>query len=211
MLAELRTGITQSAEGSVNPARAGRFGELITGDAIGKYYELAKQGRLFLASMNAGAVLGTALTATAVTVTLYNPSGSGCNLSVIAGGVSYTTSAAGASTRSLVWAGNVDPAAAIPTAQTALTVRPVLLGAGFTSVGRAFSACTLPAAPVVVRVFPLGYVNVATTPTTVAPLAIIDYVDGALSLAPNTAVTIQGIATVNESGIVSIVWAEIPV
>lgn len=211
MLAEVRTGVTLTGDGSVGPARAGRFGELVTSEAFGKYYEIARQGRLFLASMNAGAVLGTALTATAVTVTLYNPSGSGHHLSVIAGGVSWTTVTADASARSAVWAANTDPSAAILITTTALTVRPALLGSGFTSVGRAFSAATLPAAPVIVRVFPSGHSNVATTATAVGGLANVDYVDGALCLAPNTAVTVQAISTANESGIVSICWAEIPV
>jgi hypothetical protein len=43
-----------------------------------------------------------------------------------------------------------------------------------------------------------------------AELAETDYVDGSLCLGQNTAVTLQGIATA-ASGIISLVWAEIPV
>jgi hypothetical protein len=211
MLAEIRTGIQQSQDGAVNPARAGRFNELIGGEAVGKYYEIARQGRIFCASMQAGASLGTALTATAVTFTLYNPSASGVNLSLLQCGVCLSTEVVNAETGILVYAANVDPSAAIPSATTPLTVRPALLGASANSAGRAFSAATLPATPVVVRVFPLAHNQVATTATSLSGLAAVDYVDGALALAPNTAVTIQQIKTTADSGIVSMVWAEIPV
>lgn len=211
MLAEVRTGFVQAGDGAVNPARAGRFGELVTQDAVGKYYEIARQGRIFVAALNAGAALGTALTATAVTVTLYNPTGSGVNLSILQGAVTWTTQTAGVSVASLVWAVNADPSAAIPATTTALTVRPALIGGSANSSGRAFSAATLPAIPVVARVFPLGASQVVTTSSALGGLAATDYVDGALCLAPNTAATIQQIATVTQSGIISIIWAEIPV
>lgn len=209
MLAEVRTGIVQAQDGAVNPARADRFGDIVTQDAVGKFYEIARQGRIFVAAMQAGASLGTALTATAVTVTLYNPSGSGVNLSLIQCAIAVTTEAtvaAGAKTV-LVYAANVNTAAAAPTATTALTVRGALLG-GPAGQGQAYSAATLPAVPVIVRVHPLGLNN--QTAAGDAMLAMTDNVEGALSLAPNTAVTIQGIATAS-SGIISVVWAEIPV
>ena len=213
MLAEVKTGMIQAGDGSVNVIRAGRFGEVITGEAVGKYYELSKQGRIFCASMQAGAVLGTALTTAAVTVTLYNPTGSGVNLSWLQTAIAFTALQVTTSTlETLVYAANTDPTFAIPTGMTQLTARPALIGAPYTSQGRAFSAATTPAAPVVIRIFPLTAYCTVTTQLAESGLAATDYVDGAIVLAPNTACTIQELATTTQAtGIISIVWAEIPV
>lgn len=211
MLSEARSGVVLASDGSLNPLRTDRFGSLVGAESVGKYYELARQGRIFTASMTAAANFGTVLTATAVTFTLYNPFASTVNLAILQTTIAFGSQVANAETGYLVYAGNVDPAAAIPVTTTALTVRPALLGASANSFARAFSAATLPAAPVVVRVFPLGHSQVATTATAQSGLAGIDYVDGALALAPNTAVTLQLIKTTTETGIASMVWAEIPI
>ena len=212
MLAEVKTGMIQAGDGSVNVARAGRFGEVITGEAVGKYYEMSKQGRVFCASQQAGAVMGVSLTATAVTVTLFNPSGSGVNLSLLQTSIAFTAlQTTTTTTEVLVYAVNPDPSSAIPTGMTQLTVRPALIGAPYTSMGRAFSAATVPAAPVVVRIFPLAAYCTSGTQLAESGLAATDYVDGAIVLAPNTAVTIQELATTTQAtGIISMVWAEIP-
>ena len=39
MLAEIRSGITQQADGTVAPGRASRLGAIIVGEGQGKYYE----------------------------------------------------------------------------------------------------------------------------------------------------------------------------
>jgi hypothetical protein len=72
-----------SGDGSPVPVRLGRNGELIIGNGHGKYYEQVARGKCYHASMQAGASMGTALTATAVTLTLYNPVNSGMLLSLI--------------------------------------------------------------------------------------------------------------------------------
>ena len=213
MLAELKTGMVQAGDGSISVARAGRFGEVITGEAAGKYHEFAKQGRIFCASQQAGAVAGIALTNTAVTVTLYNPSGSGVNLSWLQTAISFTALQTTTNTHEvLVYAATPDPTFAIPTGQTQLTVRPALIGAPYTSMGRAFSAATTPSpAPVVVRIFPLS-AHCETTQLAEWGLSATDYVDGALVLGPNTSVTIQELATTTQAtAIISLVWAEIPI
>ena len=212
MLSEVRTGPVLSSDGSVNVARAGRIGELLTSDAVGKYYQAAVDGRLFMASRVATAVTGTALTATAVTFTLWNPPTSTVNVSVISGhvniGVLQTTTG---NIPTYVWAANVNPGAAIMATTTSLIVRPGLLG-GSVGQAQAFSAATLPAVPVIVRLFPLATACTATTQLAEVSLAAIDNVDGAIVLAPNTAVTIQGIATTTEiSAFISMTWIEVPI
>ena len=211
MLAEIRTGIVRASDGTVNPARAGRFGELICGDTVGKYFELAKQGQLFCASMQGGTTLGTVLQNTAVTFTLYNPSASGVLVSLLECSISFTALQVTTTTiETLVYAANLNTAAAIPTATTALTVRSALLGAG-SGQAQAFSAATLPATPVVIRVFPLNAFCTVTTQLAESSLSATDKIDGAIVLQPNTAVTIQELATTTSaSGIISMLWAEIP-
>jgi hypothetical protein len=210
MILQGQVGPQVVADGSQVNTRLGRLGELFISDSVGKYYELCRRGQIFSAAMQAGASLGTALTSTAVTLTLYNPAGSGVNLVLLQCGVNMTTVPVVAEVNTLVYAGNVNTAAAAPSTVTAAVIQSGLLG-GAAGQGKAYTAATLPAAPVVVRTFPLAWSNVVTTEGYVGGLGVMDYVDGALSLAQNTAVTIQQIAGTTASGIVFMTWAEIPV
>lgn len=200
--------MVEAGQGSVNPMRAGTFGELLVNDAVGKYFELARAGHIYVASMQAGANLGTALTATAITFTLFNPPGSGMDIALLECAAVITTEpavAAGAKAV-LVYAANEDPEQALPTATTKLTVRPAMLGGQRRGRAVAFSAATLPGTPIIVRVHPLSLNNQSAVGG--VQLAAVDKVDGAISLSPNSMVTVQGIAT-QAQGIISMVWAEI--
>src|SRR6266850_2113438 len=75
-----RAGAIQIGDGSEYPTRIGRLGDLVISAASGEYFELAKQNRMFVASQQAGAVFGTALTATVV--------GSSGALDFVNGGIS---------------------------------------------------------------------------------------------------------------------------
>jgi len=196
-----------AADGSPVPVRLGRNGELIIGNGHGKYHEQVARGKCYHAAMQAGASLGTALTATAVTLTLYNPANSGVLLSLIHANVAITTVPGGAGTAIYALAINANPLAAAPTAATPAVVRNCLLGSA-AGVGLAYTAATLPAAPVIARVIP-GGIYWATAAAAAAPMVAEDWVDGSIVLAPNTAVTIQGIG-VASSGIASMMWEEIP-
>src|SRR5690242_6307354 len=99
---EFQVGDRIVANGSENLARSGRFGELIVSESVGKYYELSKQGRIFTTARQAGAAMGTALTATAVTLMLYNPSGSGVNLAILHSTVALTATQTTTATGSVV-------------------------------------------------------------------------------------------------------------
>lgn len=211
MEALIRTGDMKRADDVEGPARGGRFGEMVTNASIGRYYELAKQGKLFTAAMQAGASLGTALTAAAVTFTLYNAS-KDHNLSLLICGVNITTEpAAGAGVKTtFAYAISNDPGLSpiVTAGQAKLTVDPVLMGAPFTSVARAFSACALPATPTVKRWHPYSMNH--QTAVGIGLLGGIDLVDGAICLQPNTAVTLQGIGTA-VSGVIHMLWGEIPI
>ena len=206
-LMEGMTGPGFGADGARQPARVGRTAELIIGNGHGKYHEAVSRGKCFHASMQAGASLGTALTATAVTLTLYNPLNSGVLLALLHASVAITTVPGGAGTAVFAFGVNVNPLAAVPSATTPATVRNCLLGSA-AGVGQAYTAATLPAAPVIARVMP-GGIYWATAAAAAAPMVAEDWVDGSLILAPNSALTIQGVG-VATSGIVSLMWEEIP-
>lgn len=175
-------------------------------DAHGRYFEAASRpGRVFAASLQAGTALGTALTLTAVTLTLWNPAGSGVLVSILSAGVAITTAPAGSA--ALVYAVNFNPIGAAPATVTALASgsRAMPLGSEVVPVAKVYSAATLPAAPVAARV--LATV-LATGSTGVGYFR--DDVAGAIVLAPNSCVTIQNIGTAM-SGIVDIMWEEIPI
>ncbi len=218
MIIEGVVGAQTKADGSVTQPRLGRLGELYTGECVGKYFELARRGQCYMASMQAAASLGTALTATAVTITLFNPLGSGVNgailqCTVAGAGIPQTTTA---TFQNVVYAVNPVTTQIAPTGLTNAIVIPALLGgtgaaAQSNNLVKAYTACTLAAAPVIARVHPFGFANF-TTNAVMAGSAAIDYVDGALTIAQGTACTLQGIATTTAtSGLISIVWAEIPV
>ena len=198
-------------DGAQRTLRLGRTGEQAVQMAHGGYYEPVSRGKVYHASMQAGASLGTALTATAVTLTLYNPATSGVNLSLMRVRVGVTTfiaAGAGPLTTAYVLAANTNVLAAAPTATTSATIRNSLLG-GAAGVGLAYTAATLPAAPVVVRSIGSLYLIGATLQTSMA-YNIDDWIDGEIVVAPNTAITLQAIGSAT-SGIVSMSWEEIPI
>ncbi len=174
--------------------------------AHGEWYNAVTRGKVFEATLQAGASLGTALTATAVTLSLYNPSGSGVRLILLQVKVAITTILGGAGTTAYVLAANLDPTAAVPASVTPVTPRNLLLGGGVAVAGLAYSAATLPAAPEVIRVIGSTYYATAAA---VAPVSFEDNVNGAVVLPVNTVVTVQGIGQTS-SGIVSLMWEEVP-
>lgn len=198
-LLEGRVGIPPTSEGVVAPVRLGMRGELVVGLAHGRSREGVSRGAVFHAAMQAGAALGTALTAAATTLTIYNPIGSGVVLSVLH--VSAGLTAVPAGNAALVYAVSVNPLAAAPVPGVLATVRSNRLGP---SGGRgvAYTACTLPAVPVVARV--LGNVSVSTSAA-----QILDEVQGMLELPENTALTVQGLGAA-ATGLIAVTWEEIP-
>lgn len=183
-------------------ARAGKTGEGIVGFAHAQYSEAASRGKLYTACGQAEITFGTGLTSTAVTFTLFNPLGSPVDLHVLNCGITVRTATTAGH---LVWAANINPAAAAPATNTELAVRNCKLN-GSAGYGIAYSATTLPATPVAIRT--AGYAGVISATAGAAGI-IRDYVDGAIVLAPNTAVTIQGI-TIAGTGIIDMLWEEVP-
>lgn len=212
MLLEAQVGPRLVAPGSENPLRSARSGALVTTDAHGRYAEAIRAGNCYYAT-SVGASLGTALTATGVTLTLYNPQNSQTYLSLLHVGVAITTPPAAAAVGALVLAANVNPIAAVPGTNTlAANWGNALLGATpGRGVGQPYTATTLPAAPITVRNLG-GWAFVGTAASSTGFGIVNDEVAGLIMLAPNTAVTVQGILSASSwTGTVSMVWEEIPI
>lgn len=156
----------------------------------------------FVASTQAGVATSTALSTTQTGFTLSNPAGSGVNLVVLQTTLACTTAPAGAAT--ILYAANVNPAAAAVTQTTPLSVRAAVLGQTRTGAGLAASAVTLPAAPVVVRA-----IGGPVAASSISPPYMVDNVDGALVIAPGCALSINSLTTAI-SAVISMVWREVP-
>lgn len=156
---------------------------------------------IYLASTQAGQATSIALSTTQTGITLTNPLGSGKTLVLLqfTGAVTTVTASAAA----LTLTANVDANAAEAVHTTPLTVRRANLGAGGTGVGLADSAATLPAAPIVVRSYQL-----AVAASNITPAAIIDYIDGAIQVAPGCSVSINSVTTA-VVGVWALIWEEI--
>src|SRR5574343_125822 len=93
MLNEIRSGFTTLSDGTVAPARASRVGCLVNGDGQGRYYEATSRGNVFSAGLTAwtstvaaGNIIGAAAAAS-TQFAVWNPFGSGKNLSILKFGV----------------------------------------------------------------------------------------------------------------------------
>lgn len=175
-----------------------RFGASRVTPSVGEYEEMASRNQLYTACNQAEVTYGTALTATAVTYTLYNPIGSPVDLVLfLVSWATRTSSTAG----HLVLAANVNNSAAAVVHGTPLTVRNCKLD-GSAGYGLADAAATLPAAPVAI----LALASMGVTVT--GEQSSLD-IKGAVILGPNTAVTVQGITVVG-TGVISMIWRERP-
>lgn len=86
---ELRVGPQSSSDGTTQPVRGTRMGALSTGDAQGSFYEQASRGNIFslmlsawTSTIAAGNIVGAAAAAS-TQFALWNPVGSGKNLSLL--------------------------------------------------------------------------------------------------------------------------------
>ena len=202
MVIEGTAGQRVVSDGADAEIRMGRYGCAAVMDSHARYYDAVSRGNCYIASMQAAAALGTALTATAVTMTLFNPAGSGRNLVLM-----QTTLAVvvGTTAGFVVYGVNGTAGQAAPTVTTVLAsgIQNALVGGGNTAVGVVYSAATLPAAPVARRVL-AGIIS--TTPGGVH--TIIDNVEGGIILQPGMMVTVQGV-TSNATGVISYLWEEV--
>ena len=222
MLAEIRTGLIQNGEGAVSPARASRVGALISGDGQGRYYEQTSRGMVFSAGLTAWTstvAAGNIILATAAPsaqFAVWNPSGSGRNLSllkfqcyVISGtaplpGVFHSAMAVAPSIASSVaatygWFANNNVAMGVTS-----VARVVASQAGATLTGS--SALTI------IRASDLAIGAGALVPANLMQPKMTEYIDGDIFIPPGTGwvPTWQAAGTLLLGGY-SVTWEEIPI
>lgn len=164
-----------------------------------------KAGQMFTAA-NVAAKSVVAVSTTATGVILYNPVGSNKMLYIVDGSWAWTT--APGAVHNIGWA-SMAPNITAPSSLTAIG-SGVLTCQGFgnagNSVARAYDAATLPAAPVMLRIFGGAAYGSGVSES---PYSIIDYVDGALAVPAGGAIVFAAVTT-TMVGLGSITWVEVP-
>lgn len=204
MLNEIRVGPVASSDGTVNPARAAKTGELVSVDAHGRYYEACSRGLVFIVA-NTAAQASSTSSATATGLILSNPLGSGKVLSII--DITVGVGAAVAAAFEVGLFANINVLAAAVVQTTPITPRCALLGSAAASVALLASAATLPAAPTHIKaLLASGWVT-----ATAQSIEIMQHdIAGSIILLPNTAVSIQSVVGA-QLIIASITWEEVPI
>lgn len=202
-----KVGVRPGSDGNEEVLRLGRTTELIVGDAHGRYYEAVSRGNCFAVANQAGVATQAGLSATTPVLTLFNPKESGVNAVIMYAGAIFSVAFAAAAA---VWlAANMNVAAA-DTTGTEATPRNLLLGNNKRASIQAFTAATLPAAPIAIAQLGVGLTGAITTVPTGAPIG--RWFDGGVILKPGSAVSIQ---TSTASGAAATfceyIWEEVPI
>lgn len=188
------------------PIRLAKTGETAFCNTHGFYHEMTSRGNTFAVCNQTGVASQAGLSATTPILTLYNPIGSGVNLSLIYAGVSQMVAAAAAA--AVFLAANTNTAAAAVTGTATTAHRSGLLGGG-TPKATPLLAATLPAAPVAIDV--LGALLTGAITTTPGVQAIGKFYDGSVILKENTAISIQTSTASGALGLLAtFIWEEVP-
>jgi hypothetical protein len=206
----IKPGVVTAQDGTYPELRGARKGGLVSQDVGGRYEEGAYRGAIFGVGQTSAAAL-TAVGTGVTGLTLFNPTGSGKNLSLLDVSVAFTPLTLATVGITVVLAGVAQ--AATPTGLTVLTAASTLVGGGNLPVAKTYSAATLTTAPIILRVVGNWQSTVLTTSggaTAVAAL-LKDEVAGAIIVPPGAVICLAGIGTVADASVIaSMTWEEIP-
>lgn len=209
---------TSATDGSTNPLLLGQQGDLLVSELHGKYYNQNKRGNLFFASTAAaGVTLSIFSNASYTGLALWNPQGSGKNLSIVRTSWGQTTAATTAAGLGYAWLNNAG--AAIGTGQP-------LSAFSTTGVIRGTCSCSLPTVgnSVVTNAVISATLTTAMTwgrqatvsaligaNSTVAGLVLFEDHDGAMIVPPGTFWAITSTAASGATAwSISTYWEELP-
>lgn len=192
----------------------GRSGEALTGMLHAPYYEAVKRGRVFIGS---NAVTGLAIpiySAKANALTLWNPTGSGVDLVLLAyyAGFYSTAGIAGSIGYFRVTPAGSDIGTGAPII-TATQTSPMnaYLNGGYASVAKFSPAVnTVTDTPTIIQTAALS-ISTLTVATAVAPFQMVDKIEGRIVVPPNCAVQVCGTTAIAIVANQSLVWEEVPV
>lgn len=195
-------------DGSLVDPRMTKDLGLVCQDLHGRFYESTYRGNTFIASTAvAGVAPGTALSTTPP-FTLYNPLGSGTNLSIVSASIGYISGTLGAGT--IVYAVNNNTAQAAPTGGTSLVPINTFVGNNTLPHGKVFQGATLAVAPTILRdcVILGAFAGAAAL---FPPIR--DIVDGTIIIIPGASISLQGVAAAGTTPLLTfaVTWEEIPV
>lgn len=204
MQAEVRTGPVVSADGSIQPARGGKTGEIIVADAHARFHEATVRGAVYSGSI-VGQVTTVGLATTYTGLCLSNPVGSGKVVSIISVGYAFIVAFAAGSVIGLMTGYN---AATNVTHTTPVTVRSNLYTGGGGNVALLDSAATLPTAPTLNEILGAGLTGAITTSVFIPSGAI--PIDGRIALPPGGyAAFYTSTASGAAAGAFSFTWEEV--
>jgi hypothetical protein len=196
-----QVGAQYVAENGDARLRAGVNGELITGTAHGKYYEAVSRGNVFYAASQDATTWSVELDLTHTGLVVYNPIGSGVNLSMLQAGFSLTVAPVAITHISIFGGGS---AAGITVHTTPLVPACMKLGGNAPKAG-ADAAATLVGAPVHLLPFMGGFTAGALYATSPS---VVD-IDGSILVPPGY---YCGLASLTAAvGFGALVWEEVPV
>lgn len=207
MIAELKVGIQNIANGVQNTLRGEKTGGLVVTNTHGQFHESAVQGKVMYATNAVAWVAPGTAFSTTPPLALWNPPSSGFNLSITKVSVGYVSGTLGAGNIAI---GQITAQNTVPTTGTEIT--PVCSLIGFPrGVGRAFSGSTFASAPTILR--PVFNMGAFVGTTAVAPQDCDILIDGSIVVTPGSAVALQGIAGAGTTPLVilGITYEEIPV
>lgn len=216
MFNELLVGEQNVGDGVIIKGRGFKEGGQSVGHIHGKYYEAALRGRLFTAStVIAGVVIPVAAATLNSKFTLWNPSGSGVNVEVVAFTTGLDTATQVVNGWGMAVQRNLTGTSGIPTSTTAAAALPL----GVTGVAKAnlYTQATLTnvaipgvtvATAVPIPLYPM-FSSGATTAAGIYPCT--HEFDGKLILGPDSLGAVVTTVAAAAQNFCSIIWAEWPV
>lgn len=191
------------SDGTAQPARLGKTGEIIVQELHGRYYETAKRFGLFYSYSPVATV--TSANSTATGHIIWNPANSGVNM--VLQKVSLIISVTSATMTGLTLGLNAQAAA--PTGLTAIGTSGATFLGGASSQAKAYSAATLASTPLI---FAGLMHNTAAINTTGVDQMVID-LEGSFIVAPGNVVSLSALGAASAASAVTstILWEEVPV
>lgn len=203
MKIQTKVGAQKNANGGEPDLRSSKNGSLVVAQGQSKYYESVLNGSVWIGANLGGTAVSTqaGLSAATPVLVLYNPVGSGVNLSLLT--VTVDINGAPAAASSLMLAYNAQNAGA-PSSTTLATTTNAILGIAGTPNAGCYRVSTLPAAPIAFRY--IGFVSAASL---VGVARIVDHIDGEVIIPPGVSISIQASAVI--SILASFTWEEMPI
>lgn len=198
------------ANGSSNTSFSQQqFGELAVSELNARYAGLVLSGSVFSANFPAAAFAAPSATALGA-FALFNPSGSGKNIVLLDVQVALTAWTLVTTTTAAIGILFIPNQTPTSTSSSGFAASTNLIGNGAASIAKGYVSGTTVGAPVLANRI-VGTFVLATA-VGFGDLSVVDHIDGAVIIAPNSGIQVQAVSGTEAdiTGIVGLTWAEIP-